>query len=66
MERSRDSISDFEAALQIDPQLAASLYGRGILRRRLGEVAAGDADITAALKIDPDIGAKYARRGVTP
>jgi hypothetical protein len=41
-------------------------YTRGLARRQLGDVAAGNADITAALTIDATMASQYARRGVKP
>jgi hypothetical protein len=66
MGRLKESIADFDSSLQRRPDSATSLFGRGIARRRSGDVAAGDADIAAARKIDRTVDYLYARRGVTP
>lgn len=42
------SVEAFNSALQQQPKLASSLYGRGIAEKRLGKAAAADADIAAA------------------
>lgn len=44
----------YEAALAAAPKLPASLYGRGLARIALGQVAEGEADKAAALAINPD------------
>jgi tetratricopeptide (TPR) repeat protein len=66
MGRLKESIADFDESLRRRPQSATTLFGRGVARRRSGDVAAGDADIAAARKIDPSVDGFYARRGVTP
>ena len=38
------SVADYDAALQINPQLATALYGRGVAKRERGDHAGGDAD----------------------
>jgi tetratricopeptide (TPR) repeat protein len=50
-----DAIRDYDAALALDPKLAASLYGRGFARLKKGDTAKGNADIAAAKAITPDI-----------
>jgi membrane associated rhomboid family serine protease/tetratricopeptide (TPR) repeat protein len=61
-----EAIAAYDSALSIRPATATSLYGRGIARRRNGDVVAGDADIKAALAADADIGATFTGFGVTP
>lgn len=57
---------DLDAALAIDPELPSSLYLRGIVLGRLGQKAAGDADIAAARKLYPGIDRERARFGIHP
>ncbi len=57
------AVSDYEAALRIDPKLAFALYGRGLARLR-NDDPTGEADITAAKALQADIAEEYARYGV--
>jgi len=57
------AVSDYEAALRIDPKLAFALYGRGLARLR-NDDSTGEADITAAKALQADIAEEYARYGV--
>ncbi len=43
---------------------AISLYGRGVAKRRKGDVAGGDADIAAAKALRPDVADPLATWGV--
>jgi len=47
------------------PNHAASLYVRGVVKRRMGDIAGGDADIKAAGKIAPEVAESYAPYGLT-
>jgi tetratricopeptide (TPR) repeat protein len=58
--------ADYDIALKEDPKSASSLFGRGIARRRLDDVAGGNADMAAAKAIDPQIADAYAKYGLTP
>jgi tetratricopeptide (TPR) repeat protein len=58
--------SDLDAALAIDPEIPSSLFLRGIVLGRLGQKAAGDADIAAARKLYPGIDQDRARYGLHP
>jgi tetratricopeptide (TPR) repeat protein len=58
------SISDYNAALAIDPKMASSLYGRGMAERLQGNQAASGADIAAAEAILPGIAGQFAQWGV--
>ncbi len=60
------AIADYEAALRSAPRSAASLYVRGLAKKRRGDTAGGDADIATANALDPTISDRYARFGVTP
>ena len=59
------AVVDENAALEIKPKLAGSLYIRGLSRRRLND-AGGDADLAAARLIDAKVADTYARLGVSP
>jgi tetratricopeptide (TPR) repeat protein len=61
-----EAIDEYDAALDIEPKLAASLYGRGLAKRQKGDKAGGDADIVAARAINAGIAAEFAKYGVVP
>ncbi|WP_233503675.1 DUF3857 domain-containing protein [Sphingomonas psychrotolerans] len=63
--RMGDALADFDAALEQVPDMAASLYMRGVIRKRAG-TAGGDADLAAARMIAPRIDEDYARYGIKP
>ncbi|MDF0488775.1 aspartyl protease family protein [Sphingomonas sp. H39-1-10] len=60
------AITDYDAALAINPKLAWSLYGRGLAKIALGQKDAGEADKTAAIALYPDIVAEAKRFHVIP
>jgi hypothetical protein len=55
-----NAIAKFNAALLFAPELATSLYGRGVAKLKKGDTAAGNADIAAAEAIQPDIARQMA------
>jgi tetratricopeptide (TPR) repeat protein len=59
-----EAIAEYDAALQTNPRLAGSLYGRGLAKRKKGDQAGGDADIAAAKAIQADIADEYAKYGM--
>jgi TonB family protein len=61
-----EAIASYDASLRIDPLVAASLYGRGIARKRKGQGDGAEADIRAALLSDADISAEFSGYGVAP
>jgi tetratricopeptide (TPR) repeat protein len=60
-----NAIADYDAALKLDPELAGSLYGRGVAKLRGGDDS-GNADLAAAKTVQSDIAEEFARYGVTP
>jgi tetratricopeptide (TPR) repeat protein/predicted aspartyl protease len=58
------AIDDYAAALKINPQSAAALYGRGIAKIRKKKNAEGEADIAAAEKIAPKISEQFKALGI--
>jgi hypothetical protein len=44
----------------------SALFGRGVVRRRMGDVKGGDADIADAIARDAAVAGHLARRGVVP
>lgn len=65
MDRLEDARADLDAALTHAPDLAASLFLRGIIRKRTGDVEGGDADLQAARLMAPRIDEKYGKWGIT-
>jgi len=61
----RQAMTAYNAALAIDPRHAASLYVRGVIKRRMGDMTGGNKDMTEAGKIDPEIAEYYAPYGLT-
>lgn len=57
------SLSDYEASIKFaggDPfGRAHSLYGRGVVKARMGDQAGGEADKAAAIALEPDIADEY-------
>ncbi|HEY0027964.1 MAG TPA: DUF3857 domain-containing protein [Allosphingosinicella sp.] len=66
LNRREEALADIEAALALAPDLAASLFLRGVIRRQAGDGAAGAADIAAATALSPGVVQKYARYGIKP
>jgi len=60
------AIADYDAALKGNAKLASSLFMRGVIERRKGDTAGGDADIAAAKALDAGVADTYAKAGVTP
>jgi tetratricopeptide (TPR) repeat protein len=58
--------SDYSEAIGMRPNQASSLFGRGVARKRMGDLAGSKADIAAAMLIDPKIAETYALYGVKP
>ena len=65
MGRWDEALEDLDAALAQQPDLAPSLYLRGVVRTRLGAPGAAD-DLEAARTMRPGIAKDYARYGVAP
>ncbi|MFT3809297.1 MAG: tetratricopeptide repeat protein [Micropepsaceae bacterium] len=60
------ALTDFDAALKLDPKAPASLYGRGVALARLGRLDEGKANTGAAAILDPEIAAFYDKNGLKP
>ena len=58
------AVSDYDAALRINPKLAFALYGRGLARLEERGCRRRRADIAAAKAIQADIAEEYARYGM--
>jgi len=60
------AITDYDAALRMDPKMTVSLYGRGVAKLKSGNAEQGKADIADAVKLDGAIAEKMAELGVAP
>lgn len=61
-----DAISDFDAAIKLNPDLGPTFFVRGIAKRRKGDIEAGDSDIATARRMVPGIDQQYAKFGIMP
>jgi tetratricopeptide (TPR) repeat protein len=61
-----DAMRDLNAALAIEPELAQTLFMRGIVAARQGNVPASRKDLAAARMLTPSIDRYYARYGLKP
>jgi tetratricopeptide (TPR) repeat protein len=59
-----EAIADYDAALNTNPRLPESLYGRGLAKRKKGDQAGGDADIAAARAVHASIADEFAKYGM--
>ena len=57
-------MADYDAALKINARHASALYGRGVARTRMGQVAEGRTDMAGAVAIDPAVAGDFATYGV--
>jgi hypothetical protein len=58
------ALKDFDQALAIDPNLASSLFMRGILKLRLGHKGEGESNIEAAKAFLPTVETDYEKMGI--
>jgi hypothetical protein len=64
LDRLDEAIADYDAALNLDPRMAVSLYGRDLAKQKKGDQAAADADIAAAKAIMATFADEFAKYGV--
>jgi TonB family protein len=62
--RYEEAIACYDSALSIRPNSAYSLYGRGLAKRRHGQVAEANADIGKARLIDAQVAERFADYGL--
>jgi len=62
----QDALNDFTAALDKDPDMVTSRYGRGVAKLRLGDVEGGKKDVADAEQRDLIIARMMAGYGVRP
>ncbi len=65
LNRFDDALTDLNAALELNPALAASLFMRGVIHKRQGDKS-GEADLAAARLISPRVDRDYAKYGIVP
>lgn len=63
--RFQESITAYDAAIELRPKQAASLYGRGLAKLRLGKAAEGEADIAAARTASNHVEEEFVGYGVS-
>ncbi|RYY25674.1 MAG: DUF3857 domain-containing protein [Sphingomonadales bacterium] len=66
MGKMAEALADLNAALEVAPSMGASLYLRGVVRRRMGDIAGSDKDLAAARMIWPISDMRYGRWGIKP
>ena len=59
-------MTDFDAALALNPRLAETLYKRGLTKMKLGDAAGGKTDMGVALKLNPHAGDDMKELGLSP
>ncbi len=64
--RFKESVETYDATLALRPTQAESLYGRGLARLKLGDKAAGEADLAAARAASDQVASMFAGYGVAP
>ena len=60
----KKALADFDRSLELQPEAAWSLYGRGLTRARLGDAGQAETDLAAARKLRPDIATRVAHAGL--
>ncbi|WP_066799139.1 DUF3857 domain-containing protein [Sphingomonas soli] len=66
MGKMAEALADLNAALEVVPDQSASLFMRGVVRRRMGDTKSGDKDLATARLLWPVADAEYARWGIKP
>jgi predicted aspartyl protease/tetratricopeptide (TPR) repeat protein len=60
------AISDFDAALKLQPKNARALYGRGVASIRANKASQGESDMDAAAKLDKMLKEQMQHYGIVP
>lgn len=63
--RNEEALGDLNAALDSNPDMAAALYLRGVVRKAIGQPGSDD-DLAGARMISPRIDTEYGKWGVKP
>ncbi|WP_448663543.1 DUF3857 domain-containing protein [Sphingomonas sp. CJ20] len=66
MNKLAEAATDLKAALELRPGAAGTLFLNGVVQRRMGNAAAGDAALAEARLLQPQVDADYARFGIKP
>ena len=66
LKRFTEALAVYDAAMKVYGKSTDALYGRGVVKHRLGNKHGGREDTKAALALDPEIGAHFARMGLVP
>jgi len=62
--RRDDALRDFDAALEVDPDLEAAYYNRGLEHLKAGELVSSRADLTKAIELHPLDAQAFNNRGL--
>ena len=60
------ALVDFSATFDLDQRNWGALYGRGVARAKLGDIANARSDMDEAQRMNPGIAATMAKFGVLP
>jgi tetratricopeptide (TPR) repeat protein len=63
--RTEEALGDLNAALDSEPDMAAALYMRGVIRKAAGQ-AGSDGDLAGARMMSPRIDTEYGKWGIKP
>ncbi|MES2987013.1 MAG: DUF3857 domain-containing protein [Pseudomonadota bacterium] len=66
MGRMEEALADLDAALDLSPAQGASLYLRGVVRKRTGDAKGSAEDLRAARMMSTRVDEDYARYGIKP
>jgi len=66
LKRYDDALADIDAVLEQRPDEASSLFLRGLIRSRMGQAEAANADLAAASTLQPLIAEERRRFGIVP
>lgn len=58
------ALAEYNAALDMDPNRATALFGRGLAKIRTGDVKGGDADKASARTLNPEVDKRFAVFGL--
>ena len=62
----KNAIRDYDTALRAEPNMATSLYGRGLAELREGQKTQGEADLAAGEKVYGGVARLFANMGLAP
>lgn len=62
-DRHQQAIADYETAIRLNADSAASFTGRGIAYKRLGQYERALEDFDAAIRLDPSVAIHFLNRG---